>query len=1018
MKKISKKRLFGLGFALVILSAVFFRGVGLWHGLEQGIIYHPSAQKQVHRLENYLRGDYVQRCGGQPCGLARVDEGLLRAWMRSKDLLGIWLSGRPDRPLVPPDPPAPARLYAQCRVLRLLYGVLAALLVFASARRWGAGRLASLAGAALYAVSPLAITVTHAATGDVGVDLFVAAALYAASAQAVGGSAPWWLVFGAACGAGWACKFQGALAAWMALPPLLLGLRDGWRGWRRLAGAGVLAAIGFVGAALLLDPALWLDAANEWRETWRHCAFGLIGGLPQEQAAWPLGRKVAWGLTHNVPFVAGCQGWGMVLLGLVSSGMLVAAAWRTAVGGSGTEPGEEEEPADAADPTEPEPTPEEARASAESAARCSRWLLGIATFPWLAFLLAAVLKPEIQPYHFSFLVPPLALCMALAMSWCTEPPDGEPRPLATAVTILLAVAVLAGEVYGSAREMFFWRRPDTKDLAKRQSEALFGTPGWSAERAGTNGWLKRYCAEPATLPGFRNRPSFLSFPPGAWREDQLLLPVPSVPMPADPGTGWIFPDGPVFPRNDRMFTVPASGTGHRPPMTAADGSPLMLETIFPGGAWTERILVFQSPPRKLVLGLRTGRLPARCKISTGRFEASTPRLLPPESQTVLELPRPDPVYTYPADGATDRPAIWACRLRVNAQLGPVWVTILGSPEERAIYELHGPRLPAPAPSPESTEEIDSEDDSADAEAEVSAPPPAPASHPIAGDLPLYSGELEFFRYLDSDTPYPIPEASADGLPPPVPGAGPGLAAGPYRFRARVHCPTPATVTLLLADRDETDDAPDTLPSASHSLPAGDSDLDWPFTKPFAPYGATLRATADIPGTTLLFWTLKPDPEALAAVGSIPPAPATPLLPGGIDPDSIPVTPLGAVYPGTGVLLDLRIPDTWHVSDTIPHAVSVRLDPRISHKKFGNLAVFLRLENDNGELVAPLACRFDEASFEGGPLRWKLGTPDLPPGTYTLRAGFADGPLHGAPPLWRTERENRSVFVKTVTVLPD
>lgn len=1015
MKKISRKRLAGLGIALVALLAVSLRGAGLWHGLDQGLIYHPDSPKQVLRLERYLGGHYVYHRGdifydGYPYGLNRVDEGILRAWMRAKDAAGAWLFGRPGHPLVPLPLPDHALLYAQCRVLRMLYGALAALLVFAAARRWGAGLWASLAGAAVYAVSPLAITVTHAATGDVGVDLFVAAALYAASAQAVGGRAIWWLAFGAACGAGWACKFQGALVAWMAVPPLLLGLLDGKRGWLRLFGAGLLTAAGAVGAAFLLNPALWLDTAREWRDICRISAFIQTYGIPPERLAWPLGRKVAWGLAHNVPLVAGALGWIATVLGVASSGLLVAAAWRSAVGRGRAEPPE-------ADPSEPEPTPEETRESAESAARCSRWLLGIATFPWLAFLLPATLKMNIQAFHFSFLVPPMALCMALAVSWCTEPPDGAPRPLATAAAILLALAALAEGVHGTAREIFFWRRPDTKDLAMRQSEALFGTPRWNIGRGGTNSWIKRFWVEPSLLPCFRNSPARLSCPPGAWREGQTLLPVPAVPMPTGPETGWISLDGPVFPRSDRMFAVPASGTGHRPPVAAADGSPLFLETIFPGGVWTERILVFPAPPRKLVLGLRTGRLPSRCEISTALFQSPTPRLLPPESQTVLELPRPDPAYTYPADEATGRPAVWACRLRVHAQIGPVWVTVLGSPEERALYELHGPRATVPG--------TDGDTESAPAEEEPTAsaaPPPAPQPHPVAADLPLYSGELGFFRYLDSEQPFAIPEASA-GLPPPLPGAGPGLAAGPYRFRARVHCPAPATVALLLADRGE-NDAPDTLPAGSFSLPAGDSELDWSFSKPFAPYGATLRAAADIPGATILSWSLKPDPEALAEGGGAPLPPASPLLPGGTDPAAIPATPLGAVYPGTCVLLDLRIPDTWHASDTIPYALSVRLDPRISHTAFPGLAIFLHLENDREELVGTLDFSLADASFEGGPLRWKLGTPRLPPGTYTLRTGVFDFLRHNRKLscsrslLPQTERKNRSLLVKTVTVLPD
>ena len=1001
MKLLRKHGLFGLAFAAVLLSAVAFRAAGLWHGLGQDLIFHPDAPKQVLRLEQYLHGQYVSHHGsrfydGYPYGLNRVDEGLLRLWLGASDRIGSWMSDRSASPS-PAEYPARGQLYRQGRVLRLLYGVLAALLVFASARRWGAGRWAALAGAALYAAAPLATTVAHSVTGDVGVDLFVAAALYAASAQAVSGRAVWWLAFGAACGAGFACKFQGALAAWMAVPPLLLGLRDGVRGWKRLLGAGLLVALGFVGAAVLLNPALAIDTRQEWHDMRVNFAFIQNYGVPPERLAWPFGRKVAWGVAHNIPFVAACLGWGLVGLSLAATVLLSVTAWRPAVASlrrRRTVPASGE------------------TADEEASSLCSRWLLGIATFPWLAFLLATALKLEIQPFHFTFLIPPMALGVSLALSWWTEPPDGTTRPLAAAAAALLVAAALGEAVHGTAREMFFWRRPETRDLAARHSAAVFGNAKWGTDRRGTSRWLKRYYAEPAVLSCFRNAESRLSCPEGAWAEGQTLLPVPAVPMPADPdGDGWIFLGGPVFPRSDRMFTVPATGNGFAPPMSAADGSPLRLSTIAAGGTWTERILVYPAPPQKLLVGLRTGRLPARCEVSTSLSDPAPRRMIPPESQTVLELPRPSPVYSFPADEAAGKPAVWACRLRVRSQIGPVWVSVLETPGELALYTLHGPRGEAGA-------------ETAAGDSSGAAGTPSP-SHPVAADLPLYASEFSRLRYLDSFVPHVLPVASgANPLPPSVPGTGPGLAAGPYRFSARIECPEPATVTLLLSDRTGTD-APDTLPSATLEVPAGEHGLEWTFSKPFAPYGATLRAAADVPDCTLLWWILKPDLDALAATGPVPPPPAVPLLPGGATPAAIPSPPLDAVYPGIATLLGVLIPDSWHASATIPCTATVRLDPRIPHKTFGNLAVFLHLVDERGELAGTLDFAFSEASFEGGPLRWKQTAPAVPPGTYTLLAGLFDGPRHASKLRYARAAvpdpdapKHRTLLVKTVTVLPD
>lgn len=1023
MKKFRKNGLFALAAAAVVLSAVVFRGAGLWHGLGQGIVYHPDEPKQVMRLESYLHGHYVHHAGnlfydGYPYGLNRVDEAALRIWSRAASAIAGRTSGQP----VPPAVPDRAALYRQARALRLLYGVLAALLVYAAARRWGAGRWAALAGAALYAASPLAVTVVHSATGDIGVDLFVALALWAASALAVGGRAIWWLVFGAACGAGWACKFQGALAAWMAVPPLLLGLRDGGRGWGRLAGAGLLAALGFVGAAVVLNPALALDTTRAWHDTVRNFGFIQDYGVPAERLAWPFGRKIAWGLTHNVPFVVRCLGWGLAALSLVSALLLAGAAWkpafdtlsrrkrRHAADAAGDDP---ESPAPALESPDPGLTPEEELAEAEASVTGSRWLLGIATFPWVAFLLATALKLEIQPFHFSFLVPPMALCTALSVSWWTEPPDGEPRPLAAILAVLLVAAALAEAAWGTSREMFFWGRPDIQDLARRRSETVFGDGRWATGRRGNSRWLHRFYAEPSVLPCFRNAESRLVCPPGAWLDGQRLLPVPPVPMPTGMDATWIFPDGPDFPRSDRLFAVPATGSGHHPPAAAADGSPLFLDTFGARGAWTERILVFPAPPRKLAIGLRTGRLPARCEVATALFGHLPARLLAPESQTVLELPRPDPVYAFPADEEAGKPAVWACRLRVRSQLGPVWVSILSTPEEEELYRLHGPATPAPVAEEEEN-----------AEAEGGDEPPAPPSlHPLAADLPLYARELARLRYLDSDTPWAIPVADATDAPaapadpalaPPIPGAGPGLAAGAYRFRARVACTGPATLHLALSDRIASD-VPDGLPAADFDFAPGEHDLDWTFQKPFAPYGATLRASASAPGATLLSWTLKPDPAPMAEPGWTPPPPAAPVLPGGAGPDAIPVTPLAIPYDRVATLLDIRIPDAWHASDTIPYAVTARLHPGITHSLFADLALFLHLENDRGELAGTLDFAFADVSLPDAPLRWKLNRPSLPPGTYTLSIGLFNG-RHGKKLSYAPH--HRTTPVKTVTVLPD
>lgn len=904
---------FHLVFLLILLAAAYLRASGLFRGLADDLVVHPDARKQVLMLEHYLHGEPVVYQNnifydGYPYGLNQVDAWAIRL-ARS--------AGGALRSIVDPDGaprPVPARheLFFWAHGLRALYGLAAMGLVFAAVLRFSRNRWAALAAAALYGLAPLAAAVAHAATGDIGVDLFIAAALYGAAAFADGGRLRWLVASAVASGMAFACKYQGLLGLWIGLLPLLPGLCPAIPAWKRVR-AGLALAAGAGAGAVALNPAFFVDPAKTWRNMWLNFAFLKDYGVSREFLEQPFFVRMRWGLGHNVPFVAGCIGWGLMALGLLALLMAIRTLWREMRMKS----------------ADPETRGSERRHAAVFAA--------VASFPWVALFLATALKPEVQPFHFTFLLPALAAASGLLLATSRANP-GRAGRLALAA---LAVAAGAESSMASRREDFFWSRPDIHLSAFRYSETVFGTPGHGTRRLASRHVIKTFYIEPATLPVFRNRPCALKHADvDAWRR-LAQVPGPAIPFPG--GGQWIFLNGPVFPRNDRMFAVPASGRGQAA-RTGYDGQPLVLPAPDRAGVWTERALVFNREPEGVRIGLRTGRWPARYEIRASG-EKPIRGFLAPHSQVLLPLPRLRARFSFPAAGAK-KPETHIATLRMRAQLGPVWATVLASPEETARYLRHGPPPGNAAP--------------------------ADAPVPDWGDATVQR-LLRPLRFADGDVALEVSEK-----PQTLPGGIPPLEAGAYVWTARVRNPGPARrLRLELADPSGLDRAP---PPFETEIATGEQQVVWRFTKEFAPYDAELRASADAPGGVIESWSLAPDLEAQAAWRPASPAVSAPLPGGGAE------TALDVRFPGVGTWRGL-----WAPPGDIPAGQGFRfatrfdLDERIAHPDFHELQVFLHLWNAQGERVATLDHPLSQASFSPADLNWQAAGP-FPPGPYTLEGG--------------------------------
>ena len=888
---------------LLVLLGGYFRASGLFRGLDRGVLYHPDAPKQVMMLDNYLHGNYVQYFDslfydGYPYGLNRVDELLIRVGYGALRPVRARLS---PGTAVPPIPPR-AEILLWARWLRVVYGLLAVGFIYASVRRFGAGPRAAVLGASLYALAPLAATVTHSVTGDVGVDLFLAIGAWTVARYAHAERPQWLVLAGLACGVAFACKYQGAFGLWMPAVAVLLASRWSSGVAVRLVRKGGLTLLGFIAGACLANPALVIVPDRTWKFMRLNFAFVRDYGAPQELLDLPPVGRLIHGITINLHQAVGWLGWGTLALTLVALTYLVKSRFEAGKANA-----------------EDMPPPSQ---------RWSRWAAATAvvTFPLVALLLSTVLKPVVQPFHFSFVLPGLAIAGGVALA---QRADRFGRGL----LVVLAVAAVVEGVAGSLKEDFFWRRPDITGRGDDYVQDVVVEGAASSRSIRGSRMIKHLYLEPAVLPVFRNRPSGIEHVDHAWWNQNRRLPVPSIPGP-DLG-GWVFCNGPVFPRNDRMFVIPASGPGFVSRLDQAlPEDPLLVEqTRSRQGRWHERVLVFEEVQPPLRLGLRTGRWPARFEIEVPGDGVEL--MLAPQSQHIVGLALPDAVQRVEVMG--EQRAVSLVPLRVRSQLGPLWVTVLETDEDLHAFQRFGPDQLVAEGAAVSTEEA--------------------------------AARLKGLRYLGDNQPLVLSQA-----PQRLSGATAPLAAGAYRMEARIHNEgRPTTVQF--------DFAYDPSRALTHNVevPAGIHDITWRFTKPFAPYDGVLRAAADTGGPVLESWTLLPDPVGLetARLDSVKAA-----VEWGQE------TKLDVKFPGIGDVEAFVCPAAARADAPFDYGVRFRLNPEIAHKVFHEAAFFLHVKDGSGNTIVGLDFPLRDAmTSDGKVLRQSGRLAGCRPGQYRIDGGL-------------------------------
>lgn len=485
---------------LLVALALAVRSVGLFRGLEDGASFHPDVAKQVQATRNYLEGNYLWYVGslaydGYPFGLNHVDEVLLRlAWPAYRALTTFFQPG-----LVPPDLPPRNTLNYACNILRVLYGMAAWGLLGWALRRAGftGGRM--LAWMLLAALAPLSSTVTHFATGDVGTDLFVMLGLALIMSARSGTPRPWaFFGCGAALGAAFACKYHGILG--LLTPGLFLLMAP--LAWRTRIKLGSSLAVGAMTGFAALTPHLFIRFDRTMENIFLNFRYIQRFGADPGFFDRPLTERWRISLASNIPIVADALGYALILFALLA---LAAAASRWF----------------------------RQRSAAQA------WDTTLLLMPFAVLLLALTGKPELQPFHFSFLVFPLLLGLSLAE-----------REAKGGLRMLLIIGYLAAGAEYAHRQVYewsFWSREDTRTVARRMVDGLMEPADGRART------VKALTVEKPNLAVFRNMPGRVRLPQaGAWIETPDEL-VPATPWSFS--TDWIFTDLPAFPRESRMLVV-------------------------------------------------------------------------------------------------------------------------------------------------------------------------------------------------------------------------------------------------------------------------------------------------------------------------------------------------------------------------------------------------------------------------------------------------------------------------------
>jgi hypothetical protein len=606
--------------ALILVCGLVLRTAGLFSGLDSLHEYHPDVPKQIRQLSCYVSGNYTAHYGGDPFydgypyGFNRVDEVVIR--LVRPVLLAVRHQFVPDVQMS--NVPDTAELYYWTRCIRVLSGMIVVLLAYSIGRLLGLPRWGALLASLMVAIAPLSITVSHMATGDIGVDLFVGLT-FLFMCRMIRTDRPGLplVLAGCAVGFAFASKYHGLLVAWVPFV-FFLWRCVGDRAPGRFLGVFIVLATSFVVAVVIVNPAYLVYPLRTWHDTVAEAVFIKNYHVSKEYLAQPLVIRIGESFQSNTAVVCGALGWGVVVMGIL--GLILAA--KATLASTGTAQGRE----------------------------IPVLRLALFSFPVVAGAVSMATKPNLQPFHFSFLELPLTLSAAYAATELFGKPSRVVRSAAA-----IAVIVTLMEVGSKAlSDNYFWNREEIGNLAGE----MRGTLVYSDKQVRPqNDTVRELVLEPDNVSVFRNRPADVAVAGGAlWN----MLHIPPVPCIAYPGShDWIFMNGPVLPRSDRMFKVA-------------------------GDTLAERTIVYYSEPGSLILGIRSGFRPVDVIVKACKSKRIVG--LPPDSSGIIMITEPGSrrIDKKHGDRSSD---VFLCPISVKASYGDAWVTVLGDKRETDNFRV-------------------------------------------------------------------------------------------------------------------------------------------------------------------------------------------------------------------------------------------------------------------------------------------------------------------------------------------
>jgi hypothetical protein len=493
---------------------------------------------------------------------------------------------------------------------------------------------------------------------------------------------------------------------------------------------------------------------------------------------------------------------------------------------------------------------------------------------------------------------------------------------------VLFVATLSELGWNAGREQFFWVRGDTLKWRELWPGLVFNLEKAPAQ---DHGVVKSIYLEPPGPSVFRNRSVAVVAPNAGFWNRLHMAPVPDVPGSVDPD--WIFPNGPVFPRNDRTFKVARDSTATRQ-------------------------VVFHAEPGEVTLGLRSGSWPVAVELDYGDRKQSLV-LAPHDQQTLRVSPR----RWRRIEGTRKAPAgSFLVPLTVRAQTGAAWVTVMTDERETHLFDLFGGKI---------------------ADRARLRPEDVPSQDVIR--------ELERMRYLEGDEHLVSSADHPTGKACRFPGEGVALPCGSFRLRCEIRVLSPdAEATITLTDFRRCLVEP--VFSETVRLSEGLQVVTCRFSKVFAPYEGQFELVSSKGTCRVERWSLVPDAARMRedlrpwlASGTVPAWVGRGTAP-------VPVRRDPALRFGNRIrLTHLDFPATVRKKEKIPIFCAMELD-RFGWPHLGEYFLFIHLLNRDGHTVSDFHFSVEQVMAQGSMNKpfWCEPLAGLPAGEYSLEVGVYSG----------------------------